>query len=403
MRSYRYVARDGAGSRREGHTQAISSNDVLSWLREQGCTPISVSEITLRTELAQTTPHRGRIKSGDLAALCWQLTTMLEGGIPITTAIDTTAEDIEQLALRRVLEDISSKIKRGKPFSECAAEFPRVFNELCCAIILAGETSGNLAAALRKLAEYFENRDKLIKKVKGAVAYPIFVFMFIVLIVVFIMAFIIPRFRTIFQQIGGNLPAFTRGFMAFYDTVRLNLHYIAGSVILLIIGVVLFNKTKIGHYLFSRLTLRLPLFGKLFQQVFLVTFCRTMATLLAAGVSVLEVLDICAGLSGNDIIRTAVVRTRQQIVEGLNISLSVAASGFFPNMVIKMIQVGEESGSMPTVLERTADHYERKVEAMITTMMALLEPVMIITVGAIVLVVVLALYLPIFTMSDMAK
>jgi len=403
MRSYRYVARDGGGARREGHTQAISSNDVLSWLREQGCTPISVSEITLKTELSQTSPHRGRIKSGDLAALCWQLTTMLEGGIPITTAIDTTAEDIEQLALRRVLEDISSKIKRGKPFSECAAEFPRVFNELCCAIILAGETSGNLAAALRKLAEYFENRDKLIKKVKAAVAYPIFVFGFIVLIVIFIMAFIIPRFRTIFKQIGGNLPAFTRGFMAFYDTVRFNLHFIAGSVILVIIGTVLFNKTKTGHYLFSRLTLRLPLFGKLFQQVFLVTFCRTMATLLSAGVSVLEVLDICAGLSGNDVIRTAVVRTRQQIVEGLNISLSVASSGFFPNMVVKMIQVGEESGSMPTVLERTADHYERKVEAMITTMMALLEPVMIITVGAIVLVVVLALYLPIFTMSEMAK
>lgn len=403
MRSYRYVARDGGGGRREGHTQAISSNDVLSWLREQGCTPISVSEITLRTEMAQTSTHRGRIKSGDLAALCWQLTTMLEGGIPITTAIDTTAEDIEQLALRKVLEDISAKIKRGKPFSECAAEYPRVFNELCCAIILAGETSGNLAAALRKLAEYFENRDKLIKKVKAAVAYPIFVFMFIVLIVIFIMAFIIPRFRTIFQQIGGNLPAFTRGFMAFYDTVRFNLHFIAGSMLLAIIATVLFNKTKTGHYLFSRLTLRLPLFGKLFQQVFLVTFCRTMATLLAAGVSVLEVLDICAGLSGNDVIRTAVVRTRQQIVEGLNISLSVAASGFFPNMVVKMIQVGEESGSMPTVLERTADHYERKVEAMITTMMALLEPVMIITVGAIVLVVVLALYLPIFTMSDMAK
>ncbi|MBN2138937.1 MAG: type II secretion system F family protein [Sedimentisphaerales bacterium] len=403
MRNYRYVARDVRGSRREGLTQALSSNDVLGWLREQGFTPVSVNEITIGTEQAQMRSHTGKIKSADLAALCWQLTTMLEGGIPITTALDTTAEDIEQLTLRRVLEEISTKIKKGKPFSECAAEFPKVFNEMCCAIILAGETSGNLASALRKLAEYFEGRDKLAKKVKGAIAYPIFVFGFIVLIVIFIMAFIIPRFRVIFDQIGGELPAFTKGFMGFYDMMRFNLHYMAGGVLLVIIGATLFNKTRTGHYIFSRLVLGLPLFGKLLQQVFLVTFCRTMATLLAAGVSVLEVLDILSTMSGNDIIKDAVKRTREQIVEGSNISLSVAAAGFFPNMVTKMIQVGEESGSLPTVLERTSDHYERKVEAMIATMMALLEPIMIITVGMIVLVVVLALYLPIFTMSEVTK
>jgi type IV pilus assembly protein PilC len=403
MRSYRYVVRDDTGGRREGQTQAISSNDVLGWLREQGFTPISVNEITIRTEMAQTSTHRGRIKSADLAALCWQLTTMLEGGIPITTALDTTAEDIEQIALRRVLEEISGKIKRGKPFSECAAEYPRVFNELCCAIILAGETCGNLAQALRKMAEYFDGRDKLAKKVKGAVAYPVFVFGFIVLIVIFIMAFIVPRFSMIFKQIGGELPAFTRGFMAFYDTLRFNLHYIIGALLLAIIAAVLFNKTKQGHYIFSRIALKLPLFGKVFQQLFLVTFCRTMATLLGAGVSVLEVLDILSGMSGNDIIKAAVKSTREQIVEGSNISLSLVAAGFFPNMVVKMVQVGEESGSLPTVLDRTSDHYERKVESTIGTMMSMLEPIMIVTVGAIVLVVVLALYLPIFTMSEMAK
>ena len=403
MRNYKYVARDTAGRRKEGLTQAISSNDVLSWLREQGFTPISVNEITVGSEKAQQKTNRGRIKSADLAALCWQLTTMLEGGIPITIALDTTAEDIEQLTLRQVLEEMSDKIKKGKPFSECAAEFPKVFNQLCCALILAGETGGNLAQALRKLAEYFESRDKLAKKVKGAVAYPIFILGFIVLIVIFIMAFIIPRFRVIFDQIGGELPAFTRAFMGFYDMMRFNLHYITGGVLFLIIGTVLFNKTKTGHYLFSRIILALPLFGKVFQQAFLVIFCRTMATLLAAGVSVLEVLDILAAMSTNDIIKSAVTRAREHIVEGSNISLSIAAAGFFPNMVIKMIQVGEESGSLPNVLERTSDLYERKAEATIATMMALLEPFMIVTVGSIVLVVVLALYLPIFTMSEMAK
>ena len=155
--------------------------------------------------------------------------------------------------------------------------------------------------------------------------------------------------------------------------------------------------------MFSRIVLKLPLFGKVFQQLFLVTFCRTVATLLSAGVSILEVLEILSGMSGNDVIKTAVKKTREQIVEGAGISLSLAAADFFPNMVIKMVQVGEESGSLPLVLERTSDHYERKVESTIAAMMSLLEPIMIIAVGAIVLVVVLALYLPIFTMSDIAK
>ncbi|MCK4293970.1 MAG: type II secretion system F family protein, partial [Planctomycetes bacterium] len=378
MRNYKYVARDVKGRRKEGLTQAISSNDVLGWLREQGFTPVSVSEISVGGKQAVKKSRLKRIKSADLAALCWQLTTMLEGGIPITTALDTTGEDIENLQLREVLEQMSGKIKKGKPFSECAAEFPRVFNPLCCAIIMAGESSGNLAEALRNLAEYFDGRDKLAKKVKGAVAYPIFVFGFIVLIVIFIMAFIIPRFRVIFDQIGGNLPAFTRGFMAFYDTLKFNLHYFIGGILLVIVGAVLFSKTRKGHYLFSKIGLRVPVFGKIFRQLFLVTFCRTMATLLGAGVSVLEVLDILGTMSGNDIIKAAVVRAREHIMEGSNISLSIAAAGFFPNIVVKMIQVGEESGSLPVVLERTSDLYERKVESTIDTMMAMLEPIMIV-------------------------
>ena len=147
----------------------------------------------------------------------------------------------------------------------------------------------------------------------------------------------------------------------------------------------------------------MPLLGKILSQAFVATFCKTMSTLISAGVSVLEVFDILSVMTNNDIIKDAIIRTREQIVEGSNISLSLAASGFFPNMVVKMIQVGEESGSLSKVLDRTSDYYERKVDSTITTVMALLEPIMIVTVGAIVLVVVLALYLPIFTMSDITK
>jgi type IV pilus assembly protein PilC len=403
MKSYKYIARDLVGTKREGISQAISANDVLAWLREQGLTPVAVNEMTMAVPQGRHIPHRRRVKSADLAAFCWQLTTMLEGGIPITMSLDTIAEDVENLQLQFILEQVSEKIKKGTPFSEAIGEFPRVFNRLCCAIILAGETGGNLGEASRKLAGYFDGRDKLAKKIKGAVAYPIFVSVFVVLIIIFIMAFIIPRFRTIFTQLGGQLPAFTRGFMGIYDWIVGNLVFIIGGVFLSIVACILISKTRRGHYVFSRFALVVPMFGRLFVQAFVATLCRTMATLLNAGVSVLEVLDIIYEMARNDIIKAAVAKTRENIVGGGNISMSMASTGFFPNMLIKMVQVGEESGSLPTVLDRTAEHYERKIDSVISTMMTLIEPILIVTVGGIVLTVLLALYLPIFTMGDAVK
>lgn len=403
MKNYRYIARDSSGQRKEGFKEASSSNDLLGWLREQGLTPVSVNEMSAEIKKKHLANISKRIKSADLAAFCWQLTTMVEGGIAVPAALETISEDVENIQLRKILKQILEKMLKGETLSSCIAGHPKVFNRLAYAMILAGETSGNLAEVLRRLAEYFDGRDKLAKKVKGATAYPVFVLGFIILIVIFIMAFIIPRFRVIFDQIGGKLPAFTRGFMAVYSILQHNLHYIVGSVLFVIIFAVLSSKTKRGHYFFSRLVLSIPLFGRVIKQAFVVTFCRTMSTLVAAGVSVLDVFDILAGMTDNDIIKSAIVRTKESIVGGLNISLSMSAVGFFPNMVIKMMQVGEESGSLASVLERTSAHYERKVDSTITLMTSLLEPIMIVTVGAIVLVVVLAMYLPIFTMSDMSR
>lgn len=221
MKSFQYVARDLSGDRKVGYSKAVSPTDVLNWLREQGFTPVSVKEITSVAKKKGVSVSRKRIRSSDLSSLSWQLTTMVEGGIPITTALETIAQDIENTQLQRILTKVLEKMQRGEPFSEAVSAFPHVFNHLACAIILAGETGGNLSESLRRLAEYYDNRDKLAKKVKAATAYPTFVFGFIVLIVIFIMAFIIPRFTTIFDQFGGELPAFTKGFMAFYDFLRI--------------------------------------------------------------------------------------------------------------------------------------------------------------------------------------
>jgi len=403
MKSFKYSACDNTGGKKEGLTQANSANDVIAWLRERGLTPVSIQEIVEAVKSGPRKQKRSRIRSADVAALCWQLTTMVEGGIPITTGLETISNDIENLYLQEVLRTILDKMRKGENFSGGIALFPKVFDQLSRAIILSGETSGNLPGALKRVAEHFDSRDRLAKKIKGAMAYPIFVLCFIVVIVIFIMAFIIPRFRTIFDQFGGKLPAFTQAFMGFYDFVVHNVIFIVGSFFLISVLAKVVNKTPKGHYMYSKVALRLPLFGKIISQGFIAIFCKTMATLLSAGVSVLEVFDILQTMTKNDVIKDAIVRSREHIIQGSNVSLSLATAGFFPNMVVKMIQVGEESGSLPQVLERTSDYYERKVDATIGTVLGLLEPIMIITVGGIVLIVILALYLPIFSMSATTK
>jgi len=402
MKNFKYIARDLSGARNEGLRQAVSTTDVLGWLREQGLTPVSINEISAGIKERRRVYHRRRIKSADLAAIFWQMTTMIEGGIPITVILRTIAEDIESVQLQHILKEVLEKMERGETLSDSFSEYPRVFNRLTLAMILAGETGGNLPQVLHRLAEYFDTRDRLGKKVKSATAYPAFVFGFIILIVTFIMTFIIPRFKLIFDQMGGMLPAFTRGFMGVYEAICAHIVFIIGSILLvIIIGVLVYTRTQKGHFFFSRVVLSLPLLGKVFSQAFVAMFCRTMATLLGAGVSILEAFDILSGMTNNDIIKDAITQTRDHIVEGSNISLGMAASGFFPNMLVKMVQVGEESGSLPKVLDKTADFYERRVDSTVTTAISLLEPVMILTVGSIVLVVLLALYLPIFTISDM--
>jgi type IV pilus assembly protein PilC len=202
-----------------------------------------------------------------------------------------------------------------------------------------------------------------------------------------------------FSQFGKELPAFSQAFMNAYDFICHNTVYVLLGLAGLVCTIIIAARTKRGHTLLSRLVLSTPVFGRLRTEAFVTIFCRTFATLVESGVPMLEILNILGSMAANDIIRTAVTTTREHLVGGSNLSLSMSSSGFFPNMLVKMVQVGEESGSLPTVLERTGNHYERRLNATIDALTILLEPILIVTIGAIVLVVAIALYLPIFTMS----
>ncbi len=402
MITFKYVARDYSGQIKEGMTKAASETDVIGWLRDQDCTPVSVDAVSIDTTKKLHMPAFQRIRSAELAAVFWQLTTMVEGGITIVESLEAIAEDMENARLQKILRQMLERVERGKNFSDSMVEYPEVFNKLVCSLVIAGETGGNIAAAFHRVAEYYTDRDRLARKVKKAITYPAFVFGFVIVVVTIIMTLVIPRFTVMFERFGEqNLPAFTQTFIGVYNILAANWYYFIGAILLLmILSVVLYKSSGIIHNLCSRLFLRVPLFGKLIKQAFIATFCRTTSNLLRGGVPVLESFEILTEITPNDVINTTLKKTRESIVSGTSIFLSMETTNFFPNMVIKMVRAGEESGSLWKTLNRTADYYEEKVDALISTITSLLEPIMIILVGAIVLVIVLALYLPIFQISD---
>jgi len=399
MKTFEYVAWDYSGNCQEVVRQAASQEELLSFLRSQELTPAVITEVVGSVQ-EKTAPVRyKKVKSVELATFCWQLSTMLSGGLSITSAIQTIADEISNPYFEDVLKSIGEKIEKGMSLTDCVKQYPKVFSKLCCAIIMAGETGGSLAVALERLAEHYENKDKLARKVKGAMAYPAFVVGFIVLIVIVLMTLIIPRFTTMFKEFNGELPAFTRGFMAVYDAIAHNALYIVFGLVAAGIGLSLYARTRRGHLHFCKISLSLPIFGKILLMAFVASFCKTLSTLIGAGVPLLDAFGILAEMTNNDLLRKGVLDTRDKMVEGVSISQSMEQIGFFPGVAVKMAQIGENSGSLSSVMEKTAEYYEKKVDSLVSLMLGMLEPVLIITVGAIVLVVILAMYLPIFSLS----
>ena len=399
MESFAYIAQDVNGRRKSGRRRAISEHEIVAWLNEHGLIPLAIENADVALQKAPTLGQKSP-KYADMASFCWQLATMVEGGVLITEAISTVAEDVDDPSFRETLLDISSQIQKGESFSRSASKYPKVFNRLSCSMLLAGETSGSMQTILHRMADFFSNRDQFVKKLQTALAYPVFVVVFVFGILVIMMTLIIPRFRSIFDQMGGELPAFTQMFLRVYDTLAANSGYAAVFVVFITFMLYVYSKSSEGYARICRLVLELPLFGRLIRQAFLSTFCKTMATLLSAGVSIIESFDILSAMTNNYILKDAVISTKRRTIEGLSVSKAMSMNDVFPNMVSRMVQVGEKSGSLPKVLNRASAYYESKMDTTLATLLSLLGPAVIVVVGAIVLVVVIALYLPIFAMSD---
>lgn len=409
MPEFKYKISDASGRTKTGRKLADSQEALILEFERDNFVVLSVEEIvgrkkSLRERLEDFRSRRGKVKIFDLVVFCKLLATMLNGGVPILNAVDSIANEIKNPRLKRVLREINRDLKEGKMFSESLRKYPDVFSTLFIAIVEAGEKVGSLDQMLRRLNTYLEARDRLIRKMRSATAYPVFIASFFILAITVITIFLIPRFRTIYEGFGAELPMLTQFVFLVSNFILKNIFFLIIIAIASVFSLFMFvTHTKRGRILFDSTKLKFPIFGEVIKKASVSKFCRTLSTLLEEGVSVTEGLLLVGRTAGNIIIEGASNKASKLVLEGETIPSAFVKMGIFPPLMLQMTKVGVESGSLPELLDKTADFYEEQVDIFIGALTSVIEPILVITLGSIIAVVVIALYLPIFRLTAALK
>ena len=326
---------------------------------------------------------------------------MVKGGVPLLRAINSIADELKNPLFKSTLGEVSYHIKGGETLSGGLKRFPNIFSNLFIAIIEAGEKVGSLDTMLDRLSSYLEARDRLNKKIITALTYPAFVISFFIFAMTVITLFLVPRFRAMYSGFGAKLPLLTRVVFSFSDAV---LHNIIPIIIIIAIAVFFFRryflKSPKGRRVFDNLILKLPLFGNVIKNAMLSKFSRTLATLLSQGIPIAISMELVSRTSGNIAMEESSLKVRDLILDGENIPEAMRKAKIFPPLMLQMVMVGVESGSLPELLDKTADFYEDMVDTFVSALTSMIEPILIVVLGAMVGVVIVALYMPIFSMSQ---
>ena len=340
----------------------------------------------------------------DKAVFASKMSALVNAGVPIVRSIDLMASQQKMPLFKRALQSISLEVNQGISLGEALRRWPKVFDKLSIAMVEAGEAGGVLDDSLKRLAKLLEDNAKLQNQIKGAMGYPVAVLFIAISVFLGMTIFIIPTFAGIFDGLGAELPWFTQMMVDLSSLLRstFSLYLVLG----LIAGVFLFGKfyaTPIGRRRVDALVLKLPLFGELIQKTATAQFCRTFSSLTRAGVPILMSLEIVREITNNSIISDAISNSRQDVLQGIPLSVALGRMNVFPDMSISMLSIGEETGEMDAMLSKVADFYEDEVEATVKALPSMLEPAMIVLVGGIVASILLAMYLPMFSVFDQIK
>jgi type IV pilus assembly protein PilC len=399
MNSYKYSAKDKKGQTLTGVIQASSEAEVAEILHKKEMIVFSV-EIS---KVSATTAKRAdkKIKLDDLVVFSRQLATMIDAGIPLVNGLGILAEQIENEGLRGIVGVVRQDIEGGMSFCDALAKHPVIFSDLFVNMVKAGEASGMLNEILDRLATFMEKQAALNRKIISSLVYPAVVVSMAIIITAVLLIKVVPTFKGIFDSLGGTLPLPTQILILVSDILR---KYFLLAMLFLGLGVYLFKrflKTPKGRYRFDRFTLKVPVFGPLLRKLAVAKFSRTFSTLVKSGVSVLSALDIVSKTSGNKVVEEAVVNCSKSVRNGEPISRPLSKSGVFPPMVTRMINVGEQTGQLEKMLSKIADFYDDQVDAAASALTSLIEPLVIAFLGVVIGGIVIALFLPIFKISQL--
>jgi len=417
MGMFSYIAKNKEGQEIRSSIEASTRLEALEALRKKGLTVVDLfgiehekagaapkaEKVKPKIKAKRKAFQSARVKMGDLAIFCRQLAISVNAGVPLRDALDTIGQDLEQPRLQMAVMDMVSQLNDGKSFSQAVSSHPKIFNVMFCGLAKVAEEAGKLPETLQQLADYLERTDKLQRRIKAMSAYPMFIAGFFVVVCLIMTLFILPQFTDIFGGFGAELPIFTTVVFSINNFFVDHIIEIFAIVIVLTAALVFYGRTPSGGYRKDQLKLKTPYVGDLVMKYVLARFCRSLAIMVNSGVAISTALEICAEATGNQVLQRTVLDVRDRILTGHGIADSLAQSGVFPGLVVRMVSVGEDSGQLPEVLEKVADLYEDQVEVSIMTTMALFEPMIICVFGVFVLVIILAIYMPIFTVSSAVR
>lgn len=396
MKVFKYRAMKNDGTKVEGKYECISKNDVISMITSSGYYPLKIEEVV------ESKPVEfkafDRVTTKDLAVFCRQFYTMLDAGVSIVNCLDILSTELPNRKLRTILTSIGEDVKKGELLSVSMARHKKYFPQLLIKMIESGEVSGNIDEMMLRMSTHFEKENKTNNKVKSAMIYPAVLSVVSIAAIIFIMTFVVPTFVEIFEQESITLPIITRITIGISEFLSSNIILITIVVIAIIIAFNSYKKTPNGVRAISKLKLRLPVIGVLNNKIMVSRFTRTLSTLTTAGVSLIHSLPIVAGVVDNNIAEEAILKIRERVVRGDNLSSVIKEDDLFPNMLSSMVKIGEESGSLDNILNKTADFYEDEVEQAIQRATALIEPILIIFMGVTIGIIIVSVMLPMFDM-----
>jgi type IV pilus assembly protein PilC len=401
MPTFIWEARTKAGELRSGTLTADTDDVVSDRLRAQGLTITKVKRKPLEVRL----PSLGTgVGLKDMVVFTRTFSTMVDAGLPIVSGLEMLSNQAENPRFGRVLQSVKVEVESGRSLSEAMGSHPRVFDDLFRNLVAAGEAGGILDVIFRRLATYLEKAAKLRRQVRGALVYPSVIVAVGVLVVFVMMTKVLPVFEKMFIDLGaGSLPAPTRMVLAVSHAITDNIVVFGLVTTAVVAGCVTLARTERGRWAFDTVLLKAPVIGNVMRKIAVARFTRTLGTLLSSGVPILDALDIVAKSAGNRVVARAISHARTKISEGKDIASPLLETGVFPPMVVQMIGVGEQTGAMDDMLQKIADFYEEEVDAAVSAMTALLEPIMLVVLGGVVGGLLIAMYLPIFEVAGNIK